>query len=255
MALRQVIRRTVYVLRHCLQPSSHFEAALLTQHVGFNEFPLLKCGSPRNFHTTVTRPDLMEFFDDKANWGEESVKTGRPWKMDELRIKSNTDLHKLWYVLLKERNMLLTMRHAYRHEGTAFPNPERIDKVEESMENLMEVIKERDNAYSLLETGEPAEREWVEARDMFGRPYIKPQREHAVPKEQRHSLRKRDPMLMKYQRLLHEKYLKERRRSLKREQRYIKRVKEQFPDASDEDIQYGLEKEFRRQKQGFYDVE
>jgi len=26
---------------------------------------------------------------------------GRPWKLDELRLKSNTDLHKLWYVKVK----------------------------------------------------------------------------------------------------------------------------------------------------------
>jgi large subunit ribosomal protein L47 len=39
----------------------------------------------------------MEFFDDKKNWGETAVRTGRSWKVEELRIKSNTDLHKLWY--------------------------------------------------------------------------------------------------------------------------------------------------------------
>ena len=54
---------------------------------------------------------------------------GRSWKKDELRLKSNPDLHKLWYVLLKERNMLLTMAAAYEQEYTAMPNPERIDKV------------------------------------------------------------------------------------------------------------------------------
>jgi len=38
----------------------------------------------------------MEFFDDKKNWAAENIKVGRPWTKDELRIKSNQDLHKLW---------------------------------------------------------------------------------------------------------------------------------------------------------------
>lgn len=33
------------------------------------------------------------------------------------------------YVLLKERNRLLTMEEEYRHQHELFPNPERIDKV------------------------------------------------------------------------------------------------------------------------------
>ena len=57
------------------------------------------------------------------------VRVGRSWLTDELRLKSNTDLHKLWYVLLKERNMLLTMEEAYKVEHVAMPNPERLDKV------------------------------------------------------------------------------------------------------------------------------
>lgn len=38
----------------------------------------------------------MQFFDNPKNFGVTEVKSGRSWTLDELRIKSNTDLHKLW---------------------------------------------------------------------------------------------------------------------------------------------------------------
>lgn len=50
----------------------------------------------RAFSLSTSRRDLMEFFDEKNNWGESNVRCGRSWKIDELRLKSNTDLHKLW---------------------------------------------------------------------------------------------------------------------------------------------------------------
>lgn len=82
-----------------------------------------------NFSTTHPRFDLSEFFESKLNISEETIKHGRPWRIEELRIKSNSDLHKLWYVLHKERNMLLTMEDMYKKNGEAMPNPERICKV------------------------------------------------------------------------------------------------------------------------------
>ena len=63
------------------------------------------------------------------HWGKERVRVGRSWTQPELRLKSNEDLHKLWYILLKERNMLLTMEEAYKVEALEMPNPERLDKV------------------------------------------------------------------------------------------------------------------------------
>ena len=84
----------------------------------------------RLLSTTSARPDLMEFFDAPGNWGESKMRVGRHWLKDELRLKSNQDLHKLWFVLLKERNMLLTTLQAYEDATEQMPNEERIDKVE-----------------------------------------------------------------------------------------------------------------------------
>ena len=39
-----------------------------------------------------------------------------------------------------------------------FPSPERIDKVKLSMENIETVVRERNRAYHLLETGKDGER-------------------------------------------------------------------------------------------------
>lgn len=110
----------------------------------------------------------MEFFDDKKNWGENEVRSGRSWKKDELRIKSNTDLHKLWYILLKEHNMLLTMEQESKDQTKLFPSPERIDKVRESMSNLETVVRERNKAYHLLETGKTGERPYEKVQNALG---------------------------------------------------------------------------------------
>lgn len=57
------------------------------------------------------------------------VLSGRSWKASELRLKSWDDLNKLWYVLLKEKNMLMTQRQMLHSQNLRFPNPERIPKV------------------------------------------------------------------------------------------------------------------------------
>lgn len=91
---------------------------------------LVDKSSVANFSLHAPRHGLMEFFDDKKNWSEmKKIKHGRPWRLDELRIKSNIDLHKLWYVLLKERNMLLTMEEFYIQNDRSMPSHERIAKV------------------------------------------------------------------------------------------------------------------------------
>lgn len=113
----------------------------------------------------------MEFFDEPLNWSESEVKSGRAWKLDELRIKSNKELHQLWFILLKERNMLLTMEHECERQVELFPSPERLDKVKLSMNNLERVVRERNRAYHLLETGETGERPVQLKRSNLGMHY------------------------------------------------------------------------------------
>ena len=77
--------------------------------------------------------------------------------------------------------MLLTMEVAYKDKFAPMPNPERVDKVELSMEHLEEVVRERNRAYWELEVGVSGERERVYRKDCFGRLVPYKLQEHAVP--------------------------------------------------------------------------
>ncbi|KAG0472584.1 hypothetical protein HPP92_014441 [Vanilla planifolia] len=90
------------------------------------------------------RNPLEEFFEAERSTEEEKpIKYGRGWKASELRLKSWDDLHKLWYVLLKEKNMLMTQRQMLHAQNLRFPNPERIPKVRKSMCRIKHVLTER----------------------------------------------------------------------------------------------------------------
>ncbi|KAJ7550658.1 hypothetical protein O6H91_07G111300 [Diphasiastrum complanatum] len=72
---------------------------------------------------------------------EKSPPYGRGWRASELRLKSWDDLHKLWYVLYKEKNMLLSQELMLRSQNVRLPNPERIQK--NSMCRIKQVLTER----------------------------------------------------------------------------------------------------------------
>lgn len=72
---------------------------------------------------------------------EETV--GRSWSAKELRRKSYDDLHKLWYTLYKEKNMLLTESNLARRHSYEMIQPDRRRKARKSMGAIKHVLGER----------------------------------------------------------------------------------------------------------------
>jgi ribosomal protein L29 len=114
------------------------------------------------------------------------------WKAEQLRLKSYEDLRKLWFVLLKEKNMLYTYKELCRQQQEEMENPERIWKVKKSMARLLTVLNERKHEY-LYQTDEAfsANREIIKARRKEERKKKVPHRPPAPKRQNRfHKLRK-----------------------------------------------------------------
>ncbi|XP_006803378.2 39S ribosomal protein L47, mitochondrial-like [Neolamprologus brichardi] len=195
--------------------------------------PISSPGQHRALHTTISRRGLEEFFDSPENWGEANVKSGAPWTAKQLRTKSNEDLHKLWYVLLKEKNMLLTLEQEAKRQRVQMPSPERIRKVERSMIRLETVAKERESALRLLQTGQEKGRPGAWRRNIFGYVYWYRFKEYAIPwYMNRRYKRKRfyTPKFVEpHIRLRIENYLRERARNENLEKRRLAKLQERFP--------------------------
>lgn len=178
----------------------------------------------------------MEFFDDKKNWNENEVKHGRSWNLPELRIKSNTDLHKLWYILLKERNMLITMEQEYKNEWKWWASPERIDKVKESMKNIESVVRERNRAYFELETGEDGERSGRVTSNVLGLRVYRKYVECEVPLWLDQKWIEKSTAtyggfaVRKFLKLYREKLYNEKRKAVNRDRNHLIRLLSRFPD-------------------------
>jgi len=82
----------------------------------------------------------------KDTSGEYPV-AGRMWSANELRLKSFEDLHKLWFVLAKERNMLATERAAAKSLHERVVNPSRYRKARNAMAKIKCVLGERSRVY------------------------------------------------------------------------------------------------------------
>ncbi|KAG6854662.1 hypothetical protein C0991_003310 [Blastosporella zonata] len=77
--------------------------------------------------------------------------TGRSWKASELRLKSFKDLHTLWYILLRERNLLATQKEEARRMGVqdtySQVSTHRVYHTRKSMARIKAVLNERRLAY------------------------------------------------------------------------------------------------------------
>ena len=124
---------------------------------GFLSSALPRAPLARGF--TASRParGMEEFFAQPLPEGRAPQRAGRAWLASELRLKCFDDLHKLWFVCLKERNYLLTERLYYRQMLQAAPEAERLRKVKKTMAAIKVVIGERARAAQALE--EDLERE------------------------------------------------------------------------------------------------
>ncbi|XP_051930197.1 39S ribosomal protein L47, mitochondrial [Hippocampus zosterae] len=208
-----------------------------------DKLPLVaKCWSSRcislvqchAFHTSVHRRGLDEFFDLPENWGESKVKSGAPWTAKQLRTKSNEDLHKLWYVLLKERNMLLTLEQEAKRQRVQMPSPERLRKVERSMIRLETVVTERETSLRLLQTGQEKGRPGAWRKNVFGFVYWYRFKEYAIPWYMNRKYKRKKFYTPKFVephiRLRIEKFLREKYRKANMEKQKLAKLQARFPN-------------------------
>lgn len=72
------------------------------------------------------------------------AEAGDAWSLNLLRLKSFDDLQKLWFVCLKEKNLLLTERQFARsYQLQEWPGHWRLRKVKQSMKRILLVLSRR----------------------------------------------------------------------------------------------------------------
>eukprot|EP01035_Chromulina_nebulosa_P019538 gene19538-25436_t len=95
------------------------------------------------YHKSQFVQGFEEFFDIKKP--NEPVIVGRGWTAPDLRRKSFEDLQKLWYVLYKEKNLLLSEKEKRRRmvRPTTRDDEARYISVKRSMAAIKFVLSER----------------------------------------------------------------------------------------------------------------
>ncbi|KAK9447200.1 mitochondrial 54S ribosomal protein uL29m [Limtongia smithiae] len=146
--------------------------------------------APGSIVTSPTHP-LWQFFrshESALTPPEVFDNAGRAWGVAELRRKGYEDLHTLWYLCLKELNLLRTEISALHRvvrqnqfETASFMYREPVQSVETSMRNIRVVLLER---YKAWENAQKI----LEAEGVLGKerqPEHEAQAEHEEPEEKR----------------------------------------------------------------------
>ena len=140
--------------------------------------------------------------------------------------------------------MLMTMEQAAKDEVENMVSPERLVKVEDSMKNIEEVIKERNRAYWQLEVGDssPVERRRVFRRDIFGRWRMIACSEHLIPYWMNSEWRKFNAPgfgadVINFNRRFNEIQLNRRMSQLLKQQFYCRQLLKRFPNIDLDHLQ------------------
>ena len=75
---------------------------------------------------------------------ENRMTVGKAWSASLLRLKSNEDLHKLWYILLREKNVILSDKQLARQHRASIDSRSRMLKIRQSMARLLSIVRERE---------------------------------------------------------------------------------------------------------------
>ncbi|GAM29457.1 hypothetical protein SAMD00019534_126330, partial [Acytostelium subglobosum LB1] len=126
---------TMMLVRRSTVPLSNFNRSFSTVQ------SVATSSSSTTTVATTENNGLKQFFEHEYKKGTYPL-SGNSWEARDLRGKSFEDLHKLWFVLLKERNKVATERELAK--GHKLTNPLRLKKIRKSMAAIKVVLGERD---------------------------------------------------------------------------------------------------------------
>jgi len=186
LARSQTLLRPLQRIRWSSNDVPHLDPSTLINAPGVEQPDLQSWngGALRPHHNVEVRSDhpLYAFFRQKEKDGELQYETleprddrgrdtGRSWKAAELRRKSFKDIHTLWYVLLRERNLLATQREEARRLGIQnagyLAGNKKLHQCRKSMARIKYVLNERRLLYE-SHMNALAEQQAAETREKEG---------------------------------------------------------------------------------------